>query len=68
MAAGGRGAAPLASETPSSGSSSASQTSSSGSSSGRQLPATGADVALLALAGAGLLLSGIGLRLREPGA
>jgi LPXTG-motif cell wall-anchored protein len=32
--------------------------------SGRQLPATGAESGLIALAGAGLLLAGVGLRLR----
>ena len=60
---------PLASEAPSqsNGTSAASQASGSGSS-GRRLAATGADIGLVALAGTGLLLAGIGLRLREPGA
>jgi hypothetical protein len=59
---------PLTSQSPSQsdGTSAGSQTSGSGSS-GRQLAATGADIGLVALAGAGLLLVGIGLRLREPG-
>jgi ABC-type phosphate transport system substrate-binding protein len=60
---------PLASEPPSqsNGTTAVSQSSGSGSSA-RQLAATGADIGLVALAGVGLLLAGIGLRLREPGA
>ncbi len=64
-------AAPLASAPPaqSDGSTSVARKSSQhSSSSGRQLAATGAEVGLVALAGAGMLLAGIGLRLREPGA
>ena len=65
----GANSQPLASEPPSQpdGTTAVSQSSSSGSS-GRRLAATGADVVLVALAGTGLLLAGIGLRLREPGA